>query len=155
MRGNRRTGGHQRNGGWERESHSFRKQDCKRQDIAVMRDRRDEVIHRLQLSQIRFVRQKRWNQYKQKPGVSDGTRPASARMRVSQEDFLGRGRKTAACTRSLSDPVRAGASKNQGAFRLKLRLEPPFGLMVARFGRTLTTCLSQVPRGEVRYVTSP
>ena len=33
--------------------------------------------------------------------------------------------KTAAYTRSLSGPVRAGASKNQGAFRLKLRLKPP------------------------------
>jgi len=31
----------------------------------------------------------------------------------------------AASTRSLSGPVRAGASKNLGAFRLKLRLKPP------------------------------
>lgn len=54
-------------------------------------------------------------------------RPASLHEeRVSQEDISSfRVSKTAACTRSLSGPVRAGASKNQGAFRLKLRLKPP------------------------------
>ena len=43
--------------------------------------------------------------------------------------------KAAACTRSLSGPVRAGASKNQGAFRLKLRLTPPLSLMLVRRGQ--------------------
>ena len=46
-------------------------------------------------------------------------RPAP-RECVSQEDFPVRVTKTAAYTRRLSGPVRAGASKNQGAFRLKL-----------------------------------
>lgn len=44
-------------------------------------------------------------------------RPARpSEERVSQEDFLDRMSETAACTRSLSGPVRVGASKNLGAF---------------------------------------
>lgn len=44
--------------------------------------------------------------------------PGLFEERVSQEDFLDRVSKTAACTRSPSGPVRAGASKKLGAFRL-------------------------------------
>jgi hypothetical protein len=44
--------------------------------------------------------------------------PGFCEERVSQEDFLDRVSKTAASTRNLSDPVRAGASENLGAFRL-------------------------------------
>ena len=64
-------------------------------------------------------------QYKQKPGASDGQRPAARGASLSGGPSSSKGSKTAACTRSLSGPVRAGASKNLGAFRLKLRLKPP------------------------------
>ena len=51
--------------------------------------------------------------------------PVCARSESLRRTFLDRVSKTAACTRSPSGPVRAGASKKLGAFRLKLRLKPP------------------------------
>jgi len=96
-----------------------------------------------------------------KAGQVGGICPAlSFEERVSQEDILDRVSLTAACTRSLSGPVRAGASKNLGAFRLKLRLKPPSGALTFRSSRPgpSATCLSQVPGGEKwgrSFCTSP
>src|SRR6201988_3598650 len=65
-------------------------------------------------------------QYKQSRTGPKDLRPAFVARGASLSGGLSpfRVSGTAACTRSLSGPVRAGASKNQGAFRLKLRLRP-------------------------------
>jgi len=63
---------------------------------------------------------------KTKPdGPMEAVRLCGARSESLRRTFLVRVSKTAAYTRSLSGPVRAGASKKLGAFRFKLRLKPP------------------------------
>ncbi len=65
-------------------------------------------------------------QDKQKPDVSPKEHVRLNGECVSQEDFPRSGRARQRLTLEVSSgPVRAGASKNQGAFRLKLRLKPP------------------------------
>jgi hypothetical protein len=54
----------------------------------------------------------------------EAVRLCGARSESLRRTFLDRVSKTAAYTRSLSGPVRAGASKKLGAFRFKLRLKP-------------------------------
>src|SRR5208282_1191546 len=98
---------------------------------------------------------KRFSINNPKRGTTDAQRPVSSFLvwgQTSQDDFRPRWARRRLALEVFSGPDRAGASKNQGAFRLKLRLKPPSLLLMVGPQRTRppATCLSQVPRGDSR-----
>src|ERR1700757_4240018 len=86
----------------------------------------------------------------------EAVRLHSPRSESLRRTFLDRVSKAAAYTRSLSGPVRAGASRKLGAFRFKLRLKPPPLLMASPTRRGPgRPAFRQVPRGESEVICVP